>query len=196
MNVTQLVSGQVESRYTRLASGELSAVGFEPHWYVAQTCSRHEKRVAAQLTARSIENFLPLYETVSRWKDRRVRLQLPLFPGYIFVRVPIRERLRALEIPSVARLVGFGGMPAPLPDHEMEAMQNGLAGQLRAEPHPYLTVGRRVRINSGPLAGLQGILLRKKGSYRFVLSVELIQRSIVVDVDGADILPVVGHRRS
>jgi hypothetical protein len=80
-----------------------------------------------------------------------------------------------------------------MPNDEMEAMQNGLTGQLRAEPHPYLTVGRRLRINFGPLAGLQGILLRKKGSYRFVLSVELIQRSIVVDVDGADILPVVEH---
>jgi transcription antitermination factor NusG len=193
MNVTQMLCGPLESIHTRLASGELSVAHLEPHWYVAQTYSRHEKRVAEQLNARGIENFLPLYETVSRWKDRRVRVQLPLFPGYVFVRVPLRERLRALEVPSVARLVGFGGLPVPMPNDEMEAMQNGLTGQLRAEPHPYLTVGRRLRINFGPLAGLQGILLRKKGSYRFVLSVELIQRSIVVDVDGADILPVVEH---
>jgi transcription antitermination factor NusG len=191
MDVTQELPGHLESIHTRVASGELSVAHLEPLWYVAQTCSRHEKRVALQLNARGIESFLPLYETVSRWKDRRVRIQLPLFPGYVFVRVALRERLRALEIPSVARLVGFGGLPVPLPDHEMEAMQNGLAGHFRAEPHPYLTVGRRVRINFGPLAGLQGILLRKKGSYRFVLSVELIQRSIAVDVDGADIVPIV-----
>jgi transcription antitermination factor NusG len=191
MNATQMVPGQLESNQTLPSFGKLSVIRLEPHWYVAQTCTRHEKRVAEQLSARRIENFLPLYEMVSRWKDRRVRVQLPLFPGYVFVRVPLQERLRALEIPSVARLVGFGGLPAPLPDGEMEAMRNGFAGQLRAEPHPYLTVGRRVRIKFGPLAGLQGVLLRKKASYRFVLSVELIQRSIAVDVDGADILPVV-----
>jgi transcription antitermination factor NusG len=190
MNATQMVPGQLESKRTVPAFGELSAIHLEPRWYVAQTCSRHEKRVAEQLSARRIENFLPLYEMVSRWKDRRVRVQLPLFAGYVFVRVPLQERLRALEIPSVARLVGFGGLPAPLPDDEMEAMRNGLAGQLRAEPHPYLTVGRRVRIKFGPLAGLQGILLRKKASYRFVLSLELIHRSIVVDVDAGDLLPL------
>jgi len=185
-----MVPGQLESRRTVSSFGELSVIHLEPHWYVAQTCSRHEKRVAEQLSGRGIENFLPLYEMMSRWKDRRVRVQLPLFPGYVFVRVPLQERLRALEIPSVARLVGFGGLPAPLPDDEMEAMRNGLAGQLHAEPHPYLTVGRRVRIKSGPLAGLQGILLRKKGNYRFLLSVDLIQRSVAADVDIADIEPL------
>jgi transcription antitermination factor NusG len=190
MSGTQMVPGQLESNQTLPAFGKLSGIHLEPRWYVAQTCSRHEKRVAEQLSTRGIENFLPLYEMVSRWKDRRVRVQLPLFPGYVFVRVALQERRRALEIPSVARLVGFGGLPVPLPDDEMEAMRNGLVGQLRAEPHPYLTVGRRVRIKFGPLAGLQGILLRKKASYRFVLSLELIHRSIVVDVDAADLLPL------
>jgi transcription antitermination factor NusG len=191
MNATRMVPGQLESNHTLLSFGESSVTHLEPRWYVAQTHSRHEKRVAEQLNGRGIENFLPLYEMVSRWKDRRVRIKLPLFPGYVFVRVPLQERLRALEIPSVARLVGFGGLPASLPDDEMEAMRNGLAGQLRAEPHPYLTVGRRVRIKFGPLAGLEGILLRKKASYRFVLSLELIHRSIVVDVDAADLLPLI-----
>lgn len=159
----------------------------EHRWYVAQTCARHEKSVAEQLHQKSIESFLPLYEKVSRWKDRRVRLQLPLFAGYVFLRMPLRERLRALQIPSVVRLVGFGGLPVALPDSEMEAMQNGLTTQLRVQPHPYLPVGRRVRIKSGPLAGLEGILLRKKGAFRFVLSVALIQRSVIADVDSADI---------
>ncbi|MGH9863890.1 MAG: transcription termination/antitermination protein NusG [Candidatus Acidiferrales bacterium] len=158
-----------------------------PHWYVAQTCARHEKSVAEQLESRNIEKFLPLYETVSRWKDRRVRLQLPIFAGYIFVRLPLRERLRVLELPSVMKLLAFGGLPMALPDDEMDALRNGLTNQLRAEPHPYLTAGRRVRMRSGPLAGLTGILLRKKGSFRFVLSVALIHRSVMVDVDVADI---------
>jgi transcription antitermination factor NusG len=189
MSAAQMTIGHLESRETQVPAAELPTLYSEPHWYVAQTCARHEKRIAAQCDARGIEYFLPLYETVSRWKDRRVRLQLPLFPGYIFVRVPLRERLRALEIPSIACLVGFGGLPVPMPDHDMEAMRNGLTSQLRAEPHPYLTAGRRVRIKSGPLAGLEGILLRKKGSFRFVLSIDLIQRSLVADVDIADVEP-------
>jgi len=191
MSRTQTVNREMECKHHRqLFTAELSMSCSEPHWYVAQTCARHEKRVAEQFEVRGIEHFLPLYETVSRWKDRRVRLQLPLFPGYIFVRVPLRQRLRALEVPSVVRLVGFGSLPMPVPDQEMEAMRNGLTNRLRAEPHPYLTVGRRVRIKSGPLAGLHGILLRKKGIYRFVLSVDLIQRSVAADVDVADIEPL------
>lgn len=161
----------------------------EPRWYVAQTCARHEKRVAEHFSSRGIKHFLPLYETVSRWKDRRVHLQLPLFAGYVFVRTPLSERLRVLQVPSVARLIGFGGMPVPVPDEELDAIQNGLTSQVQLEPHPFLTVGRRVRIKSGPLAGLTGILLRKKGGYRFILSVSLIQRSVVADVDIADIAP-------
>jgi transcription antitermination factor NusG len=162
----------------------------DPRWYVVQTCCQHEKRVAQQFESRGIRNFLPLYEKVSRWKDRRVRLQIPLFPGYVFVRMPLRERMRVLEVASVARLVGFSGVAAPMPDVEMDALQKGVASQLKAEPHPYLTVGRRVRIKSGPLAGLEGILVRKKGSLRFVMSVDLIQRSVATDLDIADIDPI------
>jgi transcription antitermination factor NusG len=162
----------------------------QSRWYVAQTCCQHEKQVARQLESRGVEYFLPLYEKVSRRKDRRIRLQLPLFPGYVFLRIPLRERLRALEIASVVRLVGFGGAATPMPDLEMEAMQRGLVSQLRVEPHPYLHIGRRVRLISGPLIGFEGILLRKKGNLRFVMSVELIQRSVAADIDIADIEPV------
>ncbi len=163
------------------------AAYFELRWYAAYICANHEKRVAEQFGLRSVEHFLPLYETVRRWKDRRVRLALPLFPGYVFVRLALRDRLRVLQIPRVVRLVGFNGLPTSLPDDEMEVMRSGLTGHLHAEPHPYLAVGRRVRIRSGPLQGLEGILARKKGSLRFVLSIDLIRRSIIVDVDAADV---------
>jgi transcription antitermination factor NusG len=159
----------------------------DTHWYVAQTFSRHEKRVAEHMVVRGIEHFLPLYETVSRWQDRRVRLRLPLFPGYIFVRIQLRERVRALEVAGVTRIVGFGGIPVELPDNEMETIRNGFTSRLRAEPHPYLVAGRRVRIKAGPLAGLEGILVRMKGSFRFVLSIDLIQRAVVADVEISDI---------
>src|SRR6266581_4964648 len=98
----------------------------EEHWYAAYTCANHEKRVAAELQARAVEHFLPLYSSARRWKDRRVMLDLPLFPGYVFVRLALRDRLRVVQIPSVVRMVGFGGLPTALPDTEMEIMRAGL----------------------------------------------------------------------
>ena len=149
-------------------------------------------RVAEQLSLRSVEHFLPLYASIRRWTDRREELQLPLFPGYLFVRIALRDRLQVLEIPSVARLVGFNGAPAPLPDGETEALTAALEGGLHAVPHPYLKVGRRVRIIAGPLAGFEGILLRKKNEQRFVLSVDPIQRSVLLQIDADNLEPLAG----
>ncbi|SRR5882724_12065403 len=163
----------------------------EPHWYAAYTRAQHEKRVASELGTREVEHFLPLYSSVRRWKDRRMQLELPLFPGYVFVRLALRDRLRVLQIPSVVRLVAFNGQATALPDAEMEIMRSGLAQSLHAEPHPFLTVGRRVRITGGPFAGLEGVLRRKKSGMRVIVSLGLIQRSVAVDVDIADVRPVV-----
>jgi transcription termination/antitermination protein NusG len=159
----------------------------EEHWYVLYTCANHERRVTAELQARSVEHFLPLYSSTRRWKDRRVTLELPLFPGYVFVRLTLRERLLVLQIPSVVRFVGLGGQPTALPDEDMEILRSGLSQRLRAEPHPFLTVGRRVRIRSGPLAGLEGKLVRKMGGFRVVIAIELIMRSVSVNVAISDI---------
>jgi transcription antitermination factor NusG len=156
-------------------------------WYAAYTNANHEKRVAIQLGQRSVEHFLPIYESVRRWKDRRMKLQLPLFPGYVFVRLALPDRLKVLQVPGVARLVGFNGQPAALPDREIEALRTSLAVQLRAEPHPYLTVGHRVRIERGPLEGVEGILIRKKNALRVVVSIHLIMRSTSVEVDAGDL---------
>ena len=120
-----------------------------------------------------------------------MRLQLPLFPGYVFVRMALMDRLRVLQVPSVVRLVGFNGHLSVLPDTEIEGLKNGLAGGVRAEPHPFLTTGRRVRIKTGPFEGREGILLRRKGNLRVVLSIELIMRSIVVDVEAESVEPIV-----
>lgn len=172
------------------ASTDVQALYGAPRWFAAYTCANHEKRVAAELDTRSIERFLPLYRSVRRWKDRRVKLDLPLFPGYVFVRVAVHERLRVLEIPSVVRLVGFGGLPVALPDDEMELMRSGLSQGANAEPHPFLTVGRRVRITAGPFAGLEGVLKLKKNGFRAVISLQMIQRSIMVSIDASDVTPV------
>jgi transcription antitermination factor NusG len=162
----------------------------EPRWYAAYTCAQHEKRVAAELGMREVEHFLPLYSSVRRWKDRRVTLDLPLFPGYVFVRLALRDRLSVVQIPGVVRLVGFNGLPAALPDEEMEILRSALCQSLRAEPHPFLTAGRRVRMMAGPFRGLEG-MLKKKKNLRVVVSLNLIQRSIAVDVDAADVMPAV-----
>jgi len=173
------------------AEGAALARSIESHWYAAYTCAQKEKRVVEQLAERAVEHYLPLYSSVRRWKDRRVRLELPLFPGYVFVRLALRERLRVLQIPNVVRLVSFGGLPVALPDEEVGILRACLAKQLRAEPHPFLTVGHAVRVIRGPLVGAQGILIRKKGFYRLVLSVELICRSVAIEMDSADVEPLV-----
>jgi transcription antitermination factor NusG len=158
-------------------------------WYAAHVCSRHEKQVARQLEERHVSCFLPVYRSVRRWKDRRKELDLVLFPGYVFVHLDLKDRLRVLQVPSVVRFVSFNGHPAPLPDAEIEVLVNGLAKGVRAEPHPYLKVGHRVRVKYGPLAGTQGILVRRKDKFRVVLSIDLIMRSVAVEVDETDIEP-------
>jgi transcription antitermination factor NusG len=170
---------------SRGAQGERAMLA-EPHWYAAYTRANHEKRVAEQLNQRRIEHFLPLYESVRRWKDRRMRLEMPLFPGYVFVFLALRDRLSVLQVPGVAHLVSFGSHPARLDADQMETLRKGLK-ELRAEPHPYLTVGRRVRVRSGPLQGTEGILLRRKNRYRVILCMDLILRSAAVEVDIADL---------
>lgn len=182
MSVTAISSSSL------LSLSEQAVACREPRWYAAYTCSNHEKQVAAQLGDRDVEHFLPLYETVHRWKDRRVRLRLPLFPGYVFVRIALCDRLEVLRVPSVVRLVGFGSsLPVSLPEQQIETLRRGFAGGLHAQPHLYLTAGRRVRIVNGPLAGLDGILVRRKGNCRVVLSVDLIQRSMAVEAVIADL---------
>src|SRR5437879_7959122 len=113
-------------------------------WHAIYTCSRHEKSVSRQLRQKQIDCFLPLYRSVRNWKDRRKELEMPLFPGYVFVRFVAKDRLRVLTSPGVVQLVSFGGVPVPLSDAELEALRKGLSCRARLEPHPYLKVGRRV----------------------------------------------------
>jgi transcription antitermination factor NusG len=157
-------------------------------WYAACTASRHEKSVAEHLRQRDVECFLPLYETIHRWNNGRHRVQLPLFPGYIFVRMALRDKLRVLQVPGLAHLVSFSGVPAVLPRTEIESLRNALKSGVMAEPHNYLTVGSRVEIRRGPLQGMQGILLRHQAQYRVVISVEMIMQSIAVEVAAEDVV--------
>lgn len=167
----------------------LAATG-EARWYAVYTCANHEKRVSDQFTGRNVEHFLPQYECVRRWKDRKVRLQLPLFPGYLFVRMTAPDRLRVLHVPGVVRLVGFNGSPTPMPQEDIQKIREFLGQGWRAEPHPYLQAGRRTRVARGPLAGMEGIVVRRKTRSRLVLSFDLIQRSMAIEMDEGDLVPL------
>jgi len=168
----------------------LPANYWHPNWYAAYTSSNHEKRVAEHLGARAVEYFLPLYDSVRRWKDRRVTLQVSLFPNYIFVNIALRDRLRVLQIPGVINLVGVNGCPSVIRAEEIRALRKGLAFGIRAEPYPYLTAGRHVRVVGGPLAGVEGVLLERKNRTRVVISLGTIRRSVAVEIGLKDIQPI------
>ena len=181
---TQPITAGSELRSRRENNSAVEAL-----WYAGYTAARHEKRVAEHLEQRGVEHFLPLYEAIHRWNNGRHRVQLPLFPGYVFVRIAWRDRLRVLEVPGFVRLVGFSGSPTPLPEADICKMRDALNTGVLAEPYPYLTVGARVEIQRGPLQGMTGILLRRQNKFRIVISVDLIMRSMLVEVEASDVVP-------
>jgi len=157
------------------------------NWFAVYTTCRHEKRVARNLGQRQIEHFLPIYRTQHTWKDgTRAMLDLPLFPGYVFVRIDLHDRVGVLEVPGVVSMIGTARQPAPLPDLEVEALRAGL-DPTKAVPHPLLTVGQRVRITRGALAGVEGIVVRKKSGFQVVLTLNLLMQSIAIEVSGDDV---------
>jgi transcription antitermination factor NusG len=167
-------------------------------WYAAYTYPRHEKTVFDQLSHKSVECYLPLFQEVHRWTDRSVKVQLPLFPGYVFVHIPLGERLTVLSVGSVIRILSFNGHPQPLPESEIEALKRSLQHR-RVERLPYyLSKGDKVRIKSGPLEGLEGIVERQKGKSRIIISINAIMNSVAVDLQAEDLEPAgsVTDRRS
>lgn len=157
------------------------------HWYAAYTASCREKRVVEHLASRDIESFLPLYRSRRRWKNGCcVELERPLFPGYVFVRMARVERTRILEVPGVLSIVSRGRTPEALQDDTIAILRAN--HQLwRAEPHPYLVVGEHVLVHAGPFAGLSGIVLRHKGTLRVVVTLNLIMRSMAIELNVEDL---------
>jgi transcription antitermination factor NusG len=185
-----MIQGLQRTEETTKAAGEGVFSYLQPLWYAVYTCANHERKIAAQFQRREVEYLLPQYDSVRKWKDRRVRLQLPLFPGYVFVRLALENRLRVLEVPGVARLVGFGGQPCALQDEEIEALRACLDRKICLQPHPYVRVGQRVRVKTGPLQGLCGLVTRKKNGLRFIISFDLIARSASVEMQPVDLEPL------
>src|ERR1700719_2153696 len=154
----------------------------EPSWYAIYTRHQHEKMVAQVLTSKGFETFLPLYETTHNWKDRTKALSLPLFPCYVFLKGGLERRLQIITTPGIYGLVSSAGQPAAIPDIEIEAIRRVVESGVRVEAHPFLKCGDRVRIKCGPLAGIQGILVRKKNISRLVLSVEILGTAAAMEV--------------
>lgn len=159
-------------------------------WFAVQVWARHEARVAEHLTGRGYPWFLPLYKCRKRWSDRVKVTDAPLFPGYLFCRFNPQNRLHILTTPGVIQIVGNNGSPTAIDETEIQAIQTAVASGLPSEPWPYLTVGDRVRIESGPLCDLEGTVVKHKGRDRLVLSVTLLQRSVAVEIDSAFVSPL------
>jgi transcription antitermination factor NusG len=152
-------------------------------WFAAYTYPRHEKKVAEYLCWSGIESFLPVYKDASLWKNGlRVLIERPLFPSYVFVHIEATDSLKILRTPSVASLVTVAGVPASLPNSEIESLKAGVS-QLNLEPHPYLRKGDPVRVKTGPFAGQEGILVLHKNRWRVVICIELLMQAISVEID-------------
>jgi transcription antitermination factor NusG len=163
-------------------AGSSNAAG-TPNWYALFTRHQHEKSAALALSNKNLEVYLPLYRSVRRWQDRDKQLWLPLFPGYLFIREGLDRQLQILTTPGVLHIVGWGGRPATVPQTQLDAVRRILASPMLVEAHPYLKCGDRVRVKNGPLMGLEGILTRKKGVARLVISLEMLGRSAAVEID-------------
>ncbi len=165
-------------------------------WYAAQTRSNFEKRVAAELEAKGFVSYLPAYEEVHRWKDRYKSVSLPLFPGYVFVRLldDTRFRLQVLKTVGVVRILGHNGGIESIPEAEIESIRALLRARVPFLPHPFLREGDTVRVKRGALRGVEGTLVRVKNRARLVVSVTLLARSVAVEIDVADIEPVLRSR--
>jgi len=178
---------QGEAVYTVQESPPTTAENADSAWYAVYTRHQHEKTVARSLESRGHEVFLPLYSAVHRWQDRNKQLWLPLFPCYVFVHGGLDRRVQILSTPGAYTIVGWGGRPAAIPHAEIKAVRQVVESSLRAEPHPLLKCGDRVRVRVGPLQGVEGFLVRKKNGFRLVISVEMLGRSAAVEVDGCNV---------
>ena len=178
------------SEDTGESTGMLAESIEQPYWYALQTRSRHEKVVRDQLAGKSITHLLPLWRKRSIWKDRVKLVEVPLFSGYLFGFFALQDRITVLETVGVVRIVGINGKAVPIPDEQVAAVRTLMEHRLPCSPFPYLVEGMRVRIKSGLLAGAEGILLVKKQKHRLVISVDIIQQAVAIDVDSAEVEPL------
>jgi transcription antitermination factor NusG len=164
-----------------------------PHWYACYTRARHEKRVSEQLVRRGVETYLPLMQRERQWSDRRKLVEFPLFPGYVFGRFALAELHRVVTVPGVAMVIRHNGVPSPIADHELENVRRFVAGLAESgqvpEPRP-LEPGEAVRVMHGPFAGVQGVVVERRGRRRVLVGLTTIGQGMEVDIDGRNLQPI------
>lgn len=174
--------------------GEMSqwASGDPARWYALHTRARHEKTVERRLKEQGMETFLPVSHEMHTWSDRKKKVEVPLFNCYVFVRCTLnaQDRMRVYQVDSVHGFVGARGVGSPIPDEQIEAIRLVLAGSSPWRAHPFLKAGQRVRLRGGALDGVEGVFLSENGDHSLVISVEAIQRSMAVRIEGYDVEPV------
>ncbi|HEX6751383.1 MAG TPA: UpxY family transcription antiterminator [Longimicrobium sp.] len=177
--------------------GGFDAVPSAPRWYACYTRGRHEKRVAALLEQRGIEHFLPLHASTEQWSDRKKRVLWPLFPSYVFVRVDPRDLTKALAVNGMVAVVRGGSAPVAIPDVEIENVRRFAAAieahGLEPELEPCLAVGRRVHVGAGPLRGVEGVVVERRGRARVLVGLQAVGRGMSVEVDAALLQPLDAH---
>jgi transcription antitermination factor NusG len=172
----------------RQASEDVEARPFP--WYALQVRAQHERGVSEFLRGGGFDWFLPLYKCRKRWSDRVKEVEVPLFPGYLFCRFDANDRLPILKTPGVLQIVGYNRRPVEIDEAEIGAIRTLVGSGMASQPWPYLHVGDRVQIESGPLQGMIGILTNFKGKHRLIVSITLLQRAVAVEIDGALVSPV------
>jgi transcription antitermination factor NusG len=174
----------------RNAAISMSDLSLGLRWYALTVRHQHERQTERVLRSQGWETLVPMYRSERQWSDRVKEIELPLFSGYVFCRFGLRDRVRVEDTPGVAQIVKFNGLAAALEDREIAEIQAMVGSGAKLSPWPYLRVGDRVEVVRGPLRGLEGTLLRDGGEARLVVSVEMLQRSIAVEVDPAMVVPL------
>ncbi|MDE3180157.1 MAG: UpxY family transcription antiterminator [Acidobacteriota bacterium] len=171
-----------------------SNLAADASWHALYTRHQHEKMVAELLSKKNFDVYLPLYEATHRWKDRLKKLSLPLFPSYVFVKGGLDRQLQMMMTPGVYSILATSGRAAVIAEEQIDAVKRMVEGPLRVEPHPFLKCGEAVRVTAGPLQGIEGILIRKKNFTRLVLSIEMLMKSVAVEIDAWMVESISGAR--
>lgn len=162
-------------------------LNFESHWYALKTRYRHEKKVNERLQRKGVTSYLPLYSTNDNWNNRKKKVTEPLFSCYVFVKIPLKERLPVLQTEGAIRLVSFNNVPAPIPENQIDAIRQILQENMSFQKENYLALGKRVEVIHGPLKGIKGIVQKIKDQSRLVISIDFFQQSFSVNIDAEEI---------
>jgi len=193
----ELCLESVETRVNAQCASAVDESSAPPAWYAVMVKHQHERPLESALRHKGFEALAPFYRTRKRWSDRVKEIELPLFPGYLFCHFHFDQRIGVLDIPGISRVVSFNGCPVPIPTEEIAAIRAVMDAKAVVRPWPHLKAGDRVRIERGALRGIEGTLLREKELFRLVIGIEMLQRSVAVEIDADSIVPVsISHHSS